>query len=418
MPAAINALHYPNFRNYLISRLLATIAMQMQGIAIGWQVYQLTDSFSALGLIGLVQFIPFALLVLVAGQVADRYDRRLIINICMVVQLINSAVLLFFVLGGFTSIWPVYAVLALQGTARAFALPASKAIVINLVPLEAFSSATAMSSSTFSAATIIGPVIGGLLYTVGPQMVYTTALVLMLFGVVLMAGVRTAQTRMVETTPISWQNMREGLSFVWHRPIVLGAISLDLFAVLFGGCTAVLPAYAKDVLHVGPEALGLLRTAPAVGAVLMAALLAFYPIQRHVGRWMFAGVGLFGFSTVVFGLSHEFWLSLIMLFLLGVGDMASVYIRQILIQLETPDALRGRVSAVSSMFIGAPNELGEFESGMAAGLFGLVPSVVIGGVTALFITGIWSTLFPGMRAADRFNDQQSESQAKPNLVES
>lgn len=401
-PRGLEALRYPDFRNYLVSRLLATVATQMQGVAIGWQVYQLTGSFTRLGFIGLAQFLPFVLLVLVAGQVADRHDRRLIVNLCMVVQLVGSAILLAFSWSGPHTTWPVYVVLVLLGGARAFAMPATKAIVINLVPAAAFSGATAVSSSAFQVATIAGPVIGGFLYLAGPQAVYALALLLFIAASLLMTRVRTQRERVEDPAPLSLQNAMEGLRFVRSRPIVLGAISLDLFAVLFGGCVAVLPAYAHDVLHVGPQALGFLRTAPAVGAVLMAAALAFFPIQRHVGRWMFAGVATFGVATIVFGLSHRFWLSLLMLLLLGGGDMISVYIRQILVQLETPDAVRGRVSAVSAMFIGASNELGEFESGMAASAFGLVPSVVLGGCATLLVAASWARLFPSLRRADRF----------------
>jgi len=406
-PRGLDALQHRDFRNYLFSRLLATVAAQMQVVAIGWQVYQITGSFTKLGFIGLAQFLPFMLLVLVAGQVADRHDRRLIINLCMVAQLIGSAILLVFTQSGLHAIWPVYLVLGLLGSARAFAMPATKAIVINLVPTEAFGSATAISSSAFQVATIAGPVLGGFLYLLGPQAVYTPALILLFAASLLMTRVRTRRERVQDPAPMSLQNALEGLRFVRSRPVVLGAISLDLFAVLFGGCVAMLPAYARDVLHVGPQALGFLRTAPAVGAVLTAAGLAFFPIQRHVGRWMFGGVVTFGLATIIFGLSHQLWLSMLMLLLLGAGDMISVYIRQILVQFETPDAVRGRVSAVSAMFIGASNELGEFESGMMAGAFGLVPSVVLGGCATLLVAAAWAGLFPALSRADRFQSGKS-----------
>jgi MFS family permease len=411
-PSGLDALRHRNFRNYLFSRLLATIAAQMQGVAIGWQVYQITGSFTDLGYIGLAQFIPFVLLVLLAGQVADRHDRRIIINLCMVAQLIGSAILLVFTHSGLQAIWPVFLVLALLGSARAFAMPATKAVLINLVPVESFGSATAISSSTFQVATIAGPVMGGFLYLVGPQAVYAVSLALLLIASLLMLRVHTRQERTENPAPLSWQSAMEGLRFVKSRPVVLGAISLDLFAVLFGGSVAMLPAYARDVLHVGPEALGFLRTAPAAGAVFTASALAFYPIQRHVGRWMFGGVILFGMATIVFGISRDFWLSLSMLFLLGAGDMISVYIRQILIQFETPDALRGRVSAVSAMFIGASNELGEFESGMTAAWFGLIPSVVVGGAATLLVAAGWSALFPALRDADRFQTTEDKIKAR------
>jgi MFS family permease len=401
-PSGFDSLRIPSFRNYLFARTLTTVATEMQSVAIGWQVYQLTHSFSKLGFIGLAQFLPFVLLVLPAGQVADRHDRRLIINLCIVAELVGSAILLFFTHRGLHSLWPVYLVLSLIGSARAFAMPVAQAIVVNLVPEETFPSATAIGASSWQTATIIGPVLGGFLYLAGPQTVYSTVVLLLFIAALLMSVVRMPTRHVRDPEPFTWLHALEGLRFVRSRPVVLGAISLDLFAVLFGGCTAVLPAYASDVLHVGPQALGILRTAPGVGALLMAAALASFPIERHVGRWMFSGVAAFGISTIVFAVSHHFWLSLLMLFLLGSGDMISVYIRQILVQLETPDSVRGRVSAINSMFIGASAELGEFESGMMASAFGLIPSVIIGGCATLIVAATWSQIFPSLSRADRF----------------
>lgn len=404
------ALRIPDFRNYLSAGLLASLAGEMQSVAVSWQVYQLTGSFSKLAFIGLAQFAPFVLLVLFAGHAADRYDRARIINLCMAVQLVGSAILLAYMHGnGMHAIWPVYLVMTLLGTARAFEMPAVKAIVINLVPAGNFANATAIRSSTFEIATIAGPVLGGFLYLIGPGTVYGLALALTSVATLLMLRVRSRQTRVANPAPMNVQSALEGLHFVRTRPIVLGAISLDLFAVLFGGCVAVLPAYASDVLHVGPQALGFLRTAPAVGALIMGGVLAFFPIQRHVGRWMFIGVLAFGVSTIVFGLSHNLWLSLLMLLVLGGGDMVSVYIRQMLVQLETPDAVRGRVSAVSSMFIGASNEFGEFESGMMASAFGLIPSVVLGGFATLVVAVLWARLFPALRRVDSFHAKPAET---------
>jgi len=284
------------------------------------------------------------------------------------------------------------------------------------VPIESFGNAVALSSSSFQVATIAGPSLGGVLCLAGPQTVYAVVAVLLAVASVLMslAKVRHVKPFSLAATSApagalpdpaaakSWHAVLEGLRFVRSRPVVLGAISLDLFAVLLGGATALLPAYARDVLHVGPTGLGLLRTAPGVGAALAAVVLAFSPMARHVGRWMFAGVALFGIATIVFGLSHIFIVSLLALLVLGIGDMASVYIRHMLVQLETPDAIRGRVSAVNGVFIGASNELGEFESGLTAAWFGLVPAVVIGGVATLFITALWMRLFPTLRTIDKF----------------
>ncbi|MES2103893.1 MAG: MFS transporter [Pseudomonadota bacterium] len=390
-----------NFAYYLSSRVLGTLAVQMQSVAIGWQVYQMTGSLFDLGLIGLAQFAPFFVLILFAGHVADRYNRRNIILLCLLTQLLCGALLLAFTLSGAGKVWPVFAVLVLFGSARAFMMPASQAILMNLVPVENFSNAVALSSSSFHVAVIMGPVLGGLLYLAGPRAVYAVVAVLLTLAVILMARTRIVSP-VQRKEPASLHSLLEGLRFVWSRPVVLGAISLDLFAVLFGGATALLPAYAHDVLHTGPTGLGLLRTAPGVGAALTSVALAFWPIKHHVGRWMFGGVALFGAATVVMGASSSLPVALLMLFLMGSGDMVSVYIRHLLVQFETPDAIRGRVSAVNAVFIGASNELGEFESGLTAGWFGLVPALVFGGVATLVVTGLWMFGFPVLRKMRAF----------------
>jgi MFS family permease len=395
-----SALRHRNFALYLCARLLGTIAVQMQNVAVGWQVYAITGDALDLGFIGLAQFAPFVALVLVAGQVADHFNRRAIIIVCHGVELLCALILLIFTFGGFQALWPVFAALALFGAARAFRMPTSQAILMNLVPLENFGNAVAISSSGFHVAVIVGPTLGGILYLLGPTVVYGASAVLFLLAMVLMGLTRVEQPTIHKETP-NWHTLLEGLRFVWSRPIVLGAISLDLFAVLFGGATALLPAYASDILQVGPQGLGLLRTAPGVGAALTAILLAFKPMSHRVGHWMFGGVALFGLATVVFGVSQSFWLSLAVLFILGAGDMVSVYIRHMLVQLETPDAIRGRVSAVNAVFIGASNELGEFESGLTAAWFGLVPAVVVGGVATLLVTVVWMWRFPALRRLDR-----------------
>ncbi len=401
LPGAFGALRYPNFSRFLIARFLATLAAQMQSVAVGWQVYALTHDPLDLGLIGLAQFLPFIVLVLVAGQVADRFDRRRILALCYATEVLCGVLLLGFTLSGLTVVWPVFSVMVLFGAARAFSMPASQAITPNLVPLAGFGNAVALNSSTFQLATILGPSLGGVLYLAGPQSVYATVAALFVVSVVLMALVQVPRTP-ASSEPATWHTVLEGLRFVRSRRIVLGAISLDLFAVLFGGATAMLPAFASDVLHVGPSGLGLLRSAPGLGAALTGVLLAVAPMTRRVGRWMFGGVALFGVATVVFGLSTWFGLSMLALFLLGAGDMVSVYIRHVLVQLETPDAIRGRVSAANAVFIGASNELGEFESGVMALWFGLVPSVVIGGLATLVVTALWALWFPELRKVDRF----------------
>jgi MFS family permease len=404
MPSASNGfsvLRHRNFSRYLSARVLGTIAVQMQSVAIGWQVYQMTGNVFDLGLIGLAQFAPFLLLILFAGHTADRYNRRHIIILCQVAQLLCALSLLAFTFSGLTVVWPVFVVLVGFGCARAFMMPASQAILINLVPAESFGNAVALGSSSFHAAVIIGPALGGLLYLAGPSVVYMVAAALLGLAACLMLLTRSAP-QASHKEPASWHTLLEGLRFVWSKPIVLGAISLDLFAVLFGGATALLPAYAHDVLHVGPSGLGLLRSTPAIGAALTSVALAFWPITRGVGHKMFGGVALFGAATVVMGLTDNFLLAQIALFLMGAGDMISVYVRHLLVQYETPDAIRGRVSAVNAVFIGASNELGEFESGVTAGWFGLLPAILVGGVATLAVTVMWAWGFPVLRRMDRF----------------
>jgi MFS family permease len=399
-----------NFAAYLSARVLGTLAVQMQSVAIGWQVYEITGNLYDLGLIGLAQFAPFLALILFAGHAADRYNRRSIIAICMGVQLLCSLLLLAFTLSGSHVVWPVFAILVLFGSARAFMMPATQAIVKNMVPLDSFSAAVALNSSASHVAIITGPVLGGLLYLAGPRTVYVAAAALLLASVILMSRTKSA-SQAINSAPATWHTVLEGLRFVRSRPIMLGAMSLDLFAVLFGGATALLPAYARDVLHAGPTGLGLLRTAPGAGAALCSVMLAMHPIRRHVGAFMFGGVALFGAATLVLGATASFAVALGALFLLGVGDMVSVYIRHLLVQFETPDEIRGRVSAVSSVFIGASNELGEFESGLTAGWFGLVRAILLGGAATLVVTGAWAALFPVLSRMDRFPHHAADKAA-------
>lgn len=397
----LGVLRHRNFTLYLSARILGALAVQMQSVAVGWQIYQITGSLLDLGLVGLAQFLPFVALILPAGQAADRLDRGRIITVCLAINLLCALLLLGFTFAGLTVVWPVFAVLMLFGAARAFGMPASQAILINLVPLGSFPQAVALSSSAFHVAVIAGPVLGGLLYLAGPLVVYGVVAALLACSVLLMLA--THGTRVVASRePASLRNVLDGLRFVFSRPIMLGAISLDMFAVLFGGATALLPAVAHDVLQVDATGLGLLRSAPAVGAALTTAVLAAWPLRRHVGFWMFGGVALFGLATILFGASTSMPLSLLALALMGVGDMVSVYVRHILVQTETPDAIRGRVSAVSSVFIGASNELGEFESGLTANWFGLRPAIILGGAATLAVTGLWMWRFKPLRTMDRF----------------
>ncbi len=391
---------------YVGARFFSSIASQMLIVAVGWQVYQKTGRLFDLGMIGLSQFLPFLCLALFAGHAADRYDRRVILILCACAQLACAVLLLLFATAALAPAWPIFAVLALLGVARAFQMPTGQSLLPNLIPRPMLGSAIALSSSTFQVATIMGPSAGGALYALaeearmtggGAALVYAASCGLFVLAIAMLMLMQV-QRRADRKVAVSWSSMLEGLRFVWRRKTVLGAISLDLFAVLFGGATALLPAFTRDVLHAGPEVFGLLRTAPGVGAGLMALLLAFRPLRQHVGACMFAGVACFGAMTVILGLTTQFWVALAALAVLGASDMVSVFIRQMLVQLETPDAIRGRVSAVNAIFIGASNELGEFESGVTAAWMGLIPAIVVGGFATLAVAGLWAYgLFPQLR---------------------
>ena len=379
----------------------------MQAVAIGWQIYDLTRRPLDLGLVGLAQFLPSLGLALVTGHVADRYDRRTVMALCIIVEALCAVLFLTFTLQDGTQTPFLFGVLVLFGTARAFEFPASIALMPNLVPPRLFTNAAAWSSSSWQVATIVGPAIGGLLYAVGPEAVYGCCVLMFLLSVFLVNTIRIEQ-REKEQTAATWESVVAGISFIRGQPVVLGAVSLDLFAVLLGGATALLPVYARDILHVGPWGLGLLRSAPAVGALVMALLIARRPIQRHAGAILLGAVGVFGLSIVVFGLSHNLWLSLLALTILGASDMISVVIRRVLVLVKTPDEMRGRVSAVESVFIGASNELGEFESGVTAAWFGVVPAVVLGGLGTLAVVGLWARIFPQLRRVDSLEGERLE----------
>jgi MFS family permease len=404
------ALAIKDFRRYALARFCATIAWQMLGVAVGWQVYAITGDPLDLGLIGLAQFLPFLVLVMPGGHVADRADRRLVMVGAYLVEACCVFVLLAFTLSGGRDIWPVFVAMALFGAGRAFWMPCGQAMTVNLVPPEVFGSAVALNSTLFQSAAIAGPAVGGVLYAFGETvighsgalLVYAVALALLAIVTLLIWSIRPVRAKGRSEATLT--EFFEGLRFVLRRKPVLGAISLDLFAVLFGGATALLPVFAADILHVGPVGLGVLRSAPGVGAALVAVWLAYRPITRHAGTWMFGGVAVFGAATVVFGQSTSFWLSALALFAIGTGDMVSVFVRHLLVQLETPDAIRGRVSAVSSMFIGTSNELGEFESGVTARWWGPVAAVTVGGVACLLVVATYLRVFPELRRLDRFPD--------------
>jgi MFS family permease len=390
-----------DFALYLGSRFFASIATQMVVMAVGWQVYHITGRVLDLGLIGLSQFLPFLCLVLFSGHVADQFDRRMIILLGHCAYAICTLLLLSFAWLDLRSTVPIFGVLAVLGVTRAFQMPAAQSFVPTIVPTETLRNALAVNSSANQVAVIVGPSIGGILYAIGGNrlghnsgagVVYGAAGILLLVAIAMVSLIRKRRTPAGRSV-LAWSTLLQGLHFVWHRKTVLGAISLDLFAVLFGGATALLPAYTRDVLHAGPEVFGYLRAAPGIGAGATALWLAFRPVSRNVGVTMFAGVGAFGLATVVLGLTHLFWVAMTALVVLGMGDMISVFVRSLLVQLQTPDEIRGRVSAVTSVFIGASNELGEFESGTTAAWFGLVPAIVIGGVATMVVTVLWARVF-------------------------
>jgi MFS family permease len=392
-----------DFTRYLSARFLSSLAVQMQTVAVGWQVYAVTHDPLDLGLIGLSQFLPFILLILPAGHLADTRDRRRILAACFALMWVCAALLLALTWHGLTSARPVFAVMVLFGVARAFAMPTGQALLPNLVEREQFGTAVALNSSLWQVTTIAGPALGGLLYVAGASVVYGTVVALLAGSVLLLLTIRRGGESASVGSAFDRETVLSGLRFVWHRRPVLGAISLDLFAVLFGGATALLPVYAADVLHVGPVGLGWLRAAPGVGAALCGVVLSAYPLSRRVGHWMFGGVFVYGFATLVFGASSIFWVSLLALTVMGAGDMVSVFIRHLLVQLQTPDEIRGRVSAVNAVFIGASNELGEFESGLTAAWFGVVPAVLLGGCATVLVAAAWARLFPELLQVDRFH---------------
>ncbi len=406
-------LRLPDLRRFLAARFIALVATQVQTVAVGWQVFSVSGNPFDLGLVALSQFLPFIVLILPAGHVADHYDRRRIQLVTYVILAVCSAALFALALGGAEDVWPIFAVSSLFGVARAFNQPVGQALLPNLAPGDAFPRAVAFQSSLQQIATIAGPAFGGVLIIFGVELAYGVALALLVVAVVLVSGLKAGGRTETSREPVSWETLLSGVRFVRSRPVVLGSISLDLFAVLFGGAEALLPIYAGEILGVGPAGLGVMRAAPAVGAALLAAYLTVRPLRRHLGAWMFGGVGVFGVATIVFGLSTSFALSLAALVIMGAGDMVSVYIRHLLVQLETPDAIRGRVSAVNSVFIGASNELGQFESGVTASWWGIVPAVVVGGSVTILVAGLWARLFPDIRHLDRAPEPIAQREPEP-----
>ncbi|MCW1749740.1 MFS transporter [Rhizobium acaciae] len=404
------AFRHSSYTRFFFARFLLSFSQQIVSVAVGWQMYDQTGSAIYLGLIGLVQFLPSLLLILVTGSVADRYNRRAIAALCSLVSaLCTLALLVMTLMGSFTPL-PVFAVLLIFGIERAFMSPAVQSLAPNLVPEEALSNAIAWNSSSWQLAAITGPVLGGLLYGVSAPTAYTVAVIFSVLGAALLYMIpKPVQKTTGETK--SWAMILGGFSFIRAEKVVLGAISLDLFAVLLGGATALMPIFARDILTLGPWGLGLLRAAPGLGAIVMAIFLAAYPLRHRAGIYMFIGVALFGIGTIIFGVSTNTEVSIAALALMGAADMVSVYVRESLIALWTPDQLRGRVNAVNMVFVGASNELGEFRAGTMAAIFGAVPAVVIGGIGTLVVAVIWASSFPKLRGIDTLDAPSASSES-------
>src|SRR6202167_4905905 len=394
------AFTHPDFVLFQIARFLIVAADEMQAVAVGWQVYEITKRALDLGLVGLAQFLPGILLFLVSGHASDRFERRKVLGVCYAGYALCSALLLVIAERGAHSVQAIYAVLIRLGVVRSFNGTASRSILPQLVPEEHFANAVAWNATTFQTATILGPSLGGILLGAfgGPAAGFGGAMIVALGALASMYRIKTRpQTRRRE--PVSAKTVLAGLSFIWREKLILGAISLDLFAVLLGGAVALLPVYAREILHTGPWGLGLLRTAPGVGAAVMAIALAHRPLRGRAGPTLLWSVAGFGVFTILFGVSRSLLLSLASLVLLGACDMISVIIRATLVQLRTPDEMRGRVMAVDMVFIGTSNELGQSESGLTAQWFGTVPAVLLGGVGTLVVIAVWAWIFPELRRA-------------------
>ncbi|HYW45867.1 MAG TPA: MFS transporter [Bryobacteraceae bacterium] len=406
MSTARVAFRYPAFRYYMTARFLATASSEMQAVAVGWQIYGMTHRPLDLGLVGLAQFLPGIFLFLITGHTADRVPRQRILQTCAAAFSLCSVLLLGFTLRGLASIYPVYAVLLLNGVVRAFNGPPAQAFLPLLVAEEHFPNAVTWASSVFQAAMVTGPMIGGVLYAVAgnPVPVYGCAAAAYLAALLLLSLIRVKGAERPRPAA-SFALLLDGLRYLWHNKLILGVTSLDLFAVMLGGAVALLPVYANDILHVGATGLGILRSAPGTGAVLMATVVAYRPLRRRAGATMLWCVAGFGVFTVVFGLSRNLAVAVACLLMVGACDMVSVIVRHTLVQLGTPDDMRGRVSAVNMVFIGASNEVGQFESGLTAQWLGTVPAVVAGGAGTIAIVALWAWLFPALRQVDQLTPE-------------
>jgi MFS family permease len=394
-----------SFVRFWLARLFGTTSLQMLMVALAWHMYDITSSAWDLGLVGLFQFVPALLLTLPAGHLADRVHRGHIFSVCMAMQAVAALLLLLAVHFQFANRELILGISVLLGMTRAFQMPAQQALTPQLVPTAMLQRALTLSSGAMQVAIICGPALGGLLYGAGPAAVYASSAGLLVVAAALALMVR--YQHLPAQGSASWRSVLAGVGFVWRHKVILGATSLDLFAVLLGGATALLPIFARDVLQTGPLGLGMLRSAPAVGALVTSVVLVRWPLQRRVGRKLLISVALFGLATLVFGLSHSFGLSLIALLVTGAADNISVVTRSTLVQLETPNDMRGRVSAVNSIFIGASNQLGEFESGAVAAAWGPVMSVVSGGIGTMLVAAVWLRLFPDLARRDRMHNDLS-----------
>src|SRR5436309_5635050 len=409
--AGLSAFRYSNFTLFTVARFFLVAALEMQSVAVGWQIYEITRRPLDLGLVGLAQFLPVILLFLPAGHAADRFNRKSLVVVCYIGFAVCYVLLLEIARAGVRDIRLIYAVLVLLGIVRAFNAPAARSLLPLLVPTEVFPNAVAWNATTFQGATILGPALGGLLYAAfgGPAGVYGIALAVTVVAMLSLFRVTLTEPDRPHEE-VNTRNVLAGLRYIWTHKLILGSISLDLFAVLLGGAVALLPVYARDILHTGAWGLGLLRAAPGTGAGVLALRVAYRPLRSRVGKIMLFCVAGFGAFTIVFGISRSLTLSLIALFLVGMSDMVSVVIRGILVQVATPDAVRGRVNAVDMIFIGASNELGEFESGLTAHWFGTIPAVVLGGIGTLVVVVLWAWLFPELRDADKLVPVQESDQ--------
>ena len=405
--ASLAAFQYRDFRYWVAWRFTHGIAYQMKNVAIGWYIYDVTSSALALGLAGLVTFLPSVVLALITGHVVDTYDRKMITGVASGLTAVAIGAIIVGLMIGSAPIWLIYLATFLTGIARAFSGPASQAITPNLVPRKDFANAVTWFSSSWQVSTVLGPAIGGILYgglffTGGPLVAFTGTLIITLISVVCVLMLRTNLKPNIEGRgPITMATLTAGLTFMWQRQVIFGAIALDLVAVLFGGVAGLLPIVAKDILQVGPEGLGLLRSAPAVGAIIMAALIAWYPIQARAGAKMLIAVAIFGLTIILFGLSTSLYLSLAAMAIMGAAGMVSVVTRHTMVQSDTPDEMRGRVSAVNSIFIGASSDLGDFRAGTMAAVVGTVPAIIFGGAMTFSLAIAWRWFFPALAKRDK-----------------